>query len=82
MVGEGSIEEIVSRVEELLNENSDSSTFVELANLSNSTYNQLKKRFEDNYNVIGIINILRIEPDNKNRPLLNYILHIGRRQNA
>jgi len=73
---------LVNRIELILRE--DPSLSVELADLSEVTYKQLKILFEThNYDVRGIVNILMACPVDTNNKILEpqekYILHISRR---
>jgi len=52
-------------------------TTVELSDLSETAYMQLANRFLKNYEVKGIINIVKMETEDR-----TYILHIRKKENA
>ncbi len=52
-------------------------TTVELSDLSETAYTQLANRFLKNYEVKGIINIVKMETEDR-----TYILHIRKKENA
>ena len=58
-------------------DNNPLDTTVELSDLSETSYTQLKNRFSENYGGQGIINILKIETKER-----TYILHIRKKENA
>jgi len=66
------IGELEKKVKEVLEKNQNDT--VELLDLSETTYEQLKNIFETNYEVRAIINILKIGSKSK-----NYTLHIRKR---
>ena len=66
------IGELEKKVKEVLEKNPNDA--VELSDLSENSYEQLKNIFRVNYEVIGVINILRIGNMDE-----NYIFYIKRR---
>ena len=65
--------ELEKEIREILDNNSIDTT-VELSDLSGSTYKSLADFFRKNYEVKGVINILRIGEGER-----NYVLHLRRK---